>query len=273
MPDAVEGIDAAIDAGTRLKKILAKGTSHQVRNQDELGLMKAVAMTWLRQHRSLFGAGAGVPTLVAVDAEHQALLELSARGPTRARCKKAVKAALDLLVKLRTEVVANPALAPARPSMSPVPDWSVLIAAPGMQTILTRRWTETVRCIEAGSYLAATVMMGAMLEGLLLARVNSLADKRPVFTAASTPRERATGNPKRLDEWTLYDFISVAHDVGWIRQAARDVGQVLRDYRNFIHPSKELSEGVHIQEPDCAMFWTLFQSLVAQLLANAKASP
>src|SRR5437773_1848747 len=104
-----------------------------------------------------------------------------------------------------------------------------------MQTILTNRWYECVTCVEAGAPLAAVVMMGGLLEGLLLARINQLTDKSPVFKAASAPRDR-TGTPLKLNEWGLKNYIDVAYEVGWISQTTKDVGEVVRDYRNYIHP-------------------------------------
>jgi hypothetical protein len=45
----------------------------------------------------------------------------------------------------------------------------------------------------------------------------------------------------------LKDFIDVVHELGWITVSAKDVGAVLRDYRNYIHPQKQLSHNVHLK--------------------------
>lgn len=59
-----------------------------------------------------------------------------------------------------------------------------------MQAILQRRWTECVICIAHGAPLAATVMIGGLLEGLLLARINRENNKAPIFTAAAAPKDK-----------------------------------------------------------------------------------
>ena len=81
------------------------------------------------------------------------------------------------------------------------------------------------------------------------------------------PRNRA-GKPKPLKEWGLKDYLDVAKELGWIRQSAKDVGQVLRDYRNYIHPEKELSHGITVVAEDTAMFVNVFSSIAEQIIKS-----
>ena len=46
----------------------------------------------------------------------------------------------------------------------------------------------------------------------------------------------------------------------------RSVGVVLRDYRNYIHPQKELSHGVTLTVPDAQILWEAGKSISRQLL-------
>src|SRR6266511_2313693 len=73
------------------------------------------------------------------------------------------------------------------------PDFSSLITDPQMQQILRRRWLECIDCISAGAPLAATVMMGGLLEALLLARINHEKNKAAVFKASTAPKDKASG--------------------------------------------------------------------------------
>ncbi len=63
----------------------------------------------------------------------------------------------------------------------------------------------------------------------------------------------------------LKSYLDVGYELGWIRRPARDVGVLLRDYRNYIHPAKELSHGIHITPDDAAMLWSICASLARQL--------
>src|SRR5437867_2340270 len=104
---------------------------------------------------------------------------------------------------------------------------------------------------------------------LLLARINSAADRKPVFTATAAPKDRNSGKSLPLQEWTLRHYIDVAHELEWISQSAKDVGAVLRDYRNYVHPYKELSHGVSLQARDATLFWEVTKSISRQLLSVA----
>ena len=114
--------------------------------------------------------------------------------------------------------------------------------------------------------MAATVMMGGLLESLFLARVNREPNKKPVFTASSAPKDSKSGSPLTLRDWTLNDYIAVAHELGWITQASREVSQVLRDYRNYIHPQKELAHQLSLSIPDAKMFWEVSKAIAVQLI-------
>jgi hypothetical protein len=141
-----------------------------------------------------------------------------------------------------------------------------LVTDPTMQKILANRWNECIKCVNADAPLAATVMMGGLLEALLLARVNQLSDKKPVFGAKSSPKDGQTGKPLNLKLWGLKDFIAVAHELQWISPTTRDVGNVMRDYRNYIHPQKEQSHGISISADDAKTLWEISKSVARQVL-------
>jgi hypothetical protein len=134
-----------------------------------------------------------------------------------------------------------------------------------MRTILGDRWRECVKCVAAGAPLSAVVMMGGMLEGLLLARVNQLTDASPVFKAASAPKDKA-GNPLKLNEWGLKNYLDVAHELSWISRTTKDVGEIVRDYRNYIHPQKQYSHGVNISADDARTLWEIAKTVARQVL-------
>lgn len=113
--------------------------------------------------------------------------------------------------------------------------------------------------------MAAVVMMGGLIEGLLMARVNKEPDKKPAFTAKAAPKDK-TGTTLRLKEWMLKDYIDVAHELKWITRSAKDVSSVLRDYRNYIHPQKELSHGVVLTKSDSKLLWEIAKGIATQLL-------
>ena len=134
-----------------------------------------------------------------------------------------------------------------------------------MQKILASRWDECIRCVEGNAPLAAVVMMGGLLETLLLSKINKLTNPAPVFTAKFAPRN-PKGQTLSLKEWALSNYIDVAHELKWITQTEKDLGVVLRDYRNFIHPFKQKTYGVFLQQSDARILWELCKSISKQLI-------
>jgi hypothetical protein len=145
------------------------------------------------------------------------------------------------------------------------PSFATIAADVEMQQLLLSRWNECVSCVNYGLPLSATVMMGGILEALLIARINKLSDRAPAFKAKAAPKDRA-GTVLKLRDWTLSNYIDVAHELGWISDTYKDVGAILRDYRNYIHPYKEYQHKKNIAPDDAKMLWEIGKSMVRQIL-------
>jgi len=255
-------LEEIISAVDRLRRILTKQNSPQIRGSQERSLVKATALSWFHSARS------NVQTpeesvLQKVDNGFRKLLEFSDSATSQSRYNSHLKELRKDLINLRSQIILPVTKTGARFDQL---ELSKLIADIRMQEIITRRLNETRICVEQKADLAAIVMMGALLEALFLARVNRLADKSPLFRLKCTPKDGKTGKAIPLTEWTLKNFIDAAHEVRWIRQSARDVGNVLRDYRNYIHPEKELSHGISLNSTDTKMFLAIFWSLAEQII-------
>lgn len=161
----------------------------------------------------------------------------------------------------KTLTLAPPVVTPDTP-----PLFSTISGDPELQHLLTNRWKECVSCVEHDLPLAATVMMGGLLEGLFLVRIEGLADKAPVFKANAAPRDKTTRQTLDLRDWGLSDYIDVAHEIAWISETYRDVGEILRDYRNYIHPHKERRHKKRISPSDSKMLWEISKHMARELL-------
>jgi hypothetical protein len=134
-----------------------------------------------------------------------------------------------------------------------------------MQSILAYRWRECVLCLQAPAPLAATVMMGGLLEAILLARINREPDKSRVFKANKAPKD-LKGSTRSLKDWTLSDYIKVSHELRWISVPVKDVGEVLRDYRNYIHPYKQFIQDLNLSSDDASLFWDVTKNITRQII-------
>ncbi|MGO9012528.1 MAG: hypothetical protein ACLQPN_20725 [Bryobacteraceae bacterium] len=270
MADGQVTVDAAVADADSLQRILKRQKAKQVQSDDERQIIKGIALAWFKKHRPILVALLGEDQVEEIDEIYRELIEASGRATTRTRYLEALKAVKKRLGTLQAEHVitlATPPTVAQQPAKTPdgPPQFAPLISDPRMQAILAQRWRECVICVTSGAPLAATVMMGGILEGLLLAKINQLPNMAPVFTATSAPRDKA-GKTLVLKEWTLKNYIDVAHELKWITTAARDIGEVMRDYRNYIHPQKELSHGISLVQGDAQMLWEIAKSVILQIL-------
>ncbi len=259
-----DAFEAALAEVESLKRVLKKSRDRQVRNADERALVKATGYSYFNKHRPTLAPGYTETALDGQDEDFRILLDWSERHVSRAQYIAQVGVLKSYLVAGRARALAA---APSVPSTDAPPDFSRLVADMKMQGILADRWQECVTCVGAKAPLAATVMMGGLLETVLLARVNRETNKGPIFTAQGAARDHA-GKSKPLNEWTLQHYIAVAHELTWITVTAMSVSEVLRDYRNYVHPHKQYSHGVVLKPADAILWWEISKTIVRQIVAG-----
>lgn len=269
MTAAQRALDSAIEESNRLRKILQKNGSPQVKSDDERQLIKTISHAWLNNHRAKITDALGEGPVQEIDSTYQALLAATNRATTRAKYVSWTNGLSKTLAQLQATHAVRLSTAP--PASTPTATNDVPRNSRCLSQIRRCKASsridgrKCVRCLEADAPLAATVMMGGILEGLLLARINALSDKRPVFTASVAPKDKA-GATLKLNEWGLKNFIDVAHELRWISKTTKDIGEVVRDYRNYIHPQKEHSLGITITVEDAKMMWEVAKSVARQVL-------
>src|SRR5260370_2044910 len=217
MNEADEAIYQTSREAERIRSATRQKKLPQVRGS-ERDVIRATALTWFQSHRPKVAAIFSPAELQPVDAMYQTVVEASHKDAARSGYITTFKNIYDNLVQFRSSDISK--LASAATVDTP-PDFSKLISDAAMQGILQKRWTECVICISYGAPLAATVMVGGLLEGLLLARINRESNKAPIFTATVAPKDRQN-NPLSLKDWTLQDYIGVAHELKWDSVAVKD---------------------------------------------------
>jgi hypothetical protein len=275
MADALAAVEAAIGEVTKARQSVTRGKSKQVSSGDEIDHLKSVAFAWFQSHQPIVKAHPSHPDLSNADLAYRTVMDSTGRCASRRTYVDALRDAKISLVEIRSFIAANFHAAPiaiVNATNDAPPNFAPLAADANMQAILQRRWDEVQRCLASKSNLAATVMMGGLLESLLLARINSSPDKSAVFKAKSAPRDKA-GKTLTLPEWKLVHMVEVAHELAWITKSAKDVGNVLRDFRNYIHPHKEYTDGVLILDEDARMFWEVTKSITRHVLASVGKTP
>lgn len=261
----IDTIDKATSELDKLQKLVSKSDSNQIRTKDEKEILKAVSLTWFHSHRPIIAGIFQETLIIHIDKNYQELLTIADKAPLRSKCILLLKQLKSDLRKIRNENITTISK-PASKTIDNVPSFANVVADQEMQGILVSRWEECIKCVEGNAPLAAIVMMGGLLETLLLSKVNRLTNQAAVFTAKFAPKNPKTGQTLPLSEWTLRHYIDVAHELKWITQTEKDLGIVLRDYRNFIHPFKQKTYSVILTQNDARILWELCKSISKQLI-------
>ncbi|MGH8200467.1 MAG: hypothetical protein ACREVO_08900 [Steroidobacteraceae bacterium] len=271
MSGNADAVEASLREIEQALKRVSKQSGKQITKAADRDYLKSVAYAWFETHRRPLDGIVQDEVLKSVDTPLRAVLDATARSSAKSTYLAALKEAKGAVTSLRGAILVSTRTSAAAGLEAP-PDFAALASDATMRSILERRWNESQRCVQAGAPLAATVMMGGLLEALFVARANLMSDKSPLFRAKAAPKDSKTGKTIPLQGWKLSQYIDVAAELNWISHSGKTVADVLREYRNYIHPEKERAHGVNLNGHDSSMFWDVTKNLTRQLLASASQS-
>jgi len=111
------------------------------------------------------------------------------------------------------------------------------------QADLARDIEDTRWAVENHRWKPATVVAGACIEALLLWALERTPEaQRQAAVDSITSKTRWRPPPKSLDEWDLFQYLSVAEELGLIRADTATQAKLAKDFRNLIHPGLVKSE-------------------------------
>jgi hypothetical protein len=147
------------------------------------------------------------------------------------------------------------------------PDLTPLVGSMlDLKCILEGRWTEAQTCQNAGAYLAAVIMMGSILEGVLFAIGHN--NRAQCYRAARAPKTK-DGKQVHLEEWNLNSLIDVAIELGWIKTDRGQFSHALRQSRNVVHAWEHMASRADFDEATCRTCWHVLNAAVDDLLRAA----
>ena len=162
-----------------------------------------------------------------------------------------------------TYVAGRPELAESEPAfrtpattapLSLKADLADIVRDPRLAALLQKRLDEARTCREYGAHLSSVIMLGSVLEGTLQDVVRQRSPE--AYRCPAAPKGQH-GKPRNSDTWRLAELIDVAHACGWIELDARRFSHELRDYRNMVHPHREISDAHHPDEDTVAICWNV----------------
>ncbi|MCY3991675.1 MAG: hypothetical protein OXF50_10670 [Caldilineaceae bacterium] len=121
-----------------------------------------------------------------------------------------------------------------------IPDIQSLPVDPAVFEVIQDRLEEAQTCLSAGAYLAAIFLCGSVLEAALLGAAQNEPEK---FKRSLDSPKTSKGQVKNLRDWSLSQLIDVAYAEGLLKQDTQQFSHVLRNFRNYIHPERQLKEG------------------------------
>lgn len=136
-----------------------------------------------------------------------------------------------------------------------------------MGEILKSRWDEIQKCIDANAHLAAVILMGSLLEGILLGvfQKNMIEANK----AKGAPKDK-NGKTKQFADWKLAEMIDVAHQIGWIDIDVKKFSHSLREFRNLIHPYEQMIHKVNPNKDTTHISWLVVQAAINDLVFKSK---
>jgi hypothetical protein len=116
------------------------------------------------------------------------------------------------------------------------------VADASLLAIIERDYAElTLKLFPSGAWKSTVIMAGSILEALLHDILSN--PKRSPHANATVHAQTIKAGPVEKGKWDLVDLIEVAADPSvavLTRDRADTIDQVLRGYRNFVHPKREI---------------------------------
>jgi len=111
-----------------------------------------------------------------------------------------------------------------------------------LRDIVERDYKELTHIlIPDGAWKSSVILAGSILEAILYDQLNSSKHNEQALNCGLAPMVKDTNKVKKLKDWSLQNMIAVAESIGCLPpKRAKSIDQVLRDYRNFVHPLVEL---------------------------------
>jgi hypothetical protein len=257
----IKEIKAHIKSLSRIAKELSAKTNKQIQSIDEKDRIAAHIYSWFNNYRLLFATIVDAKDLNEMDEICEGILKSIEKDPSRKNvCDELLK-----IIKHYGGIISNKKYLAEGDKAERIPDFARIAADTTINQLLINRWNECNKCVYIHANLASIVMIGGLLEAIFLTKINNTQDKSKIFRSSKDPIDKK-GKTLTLKEWSLQNYIEVAYDIGWIGFSIKDISHLLRDYRNYIHPYKELSNVILINDREIQFIWDISRRIIQELI-------
>ncbi len=144
-----------------------------------------------------------------------------------------------------------------------------------LRRIAERDIGSALRALKTEEVKSCLILAGSVVEALLLDRLEATPEpERESAVARVKEVQQRLGQAVKFKgapaSWSLHEMVKIAGPTGLGRLAKRteDVAQLVRDWRNYVHPDRERTEtrsGDHLRLPDAMAAVALLEAVVADL--------
>lgn len=120
--------------------------------------------------------------------------------------------------------------------------------------ILNRDYLEIKNCLEAKAFKSVLVLSGAIIEAVLLEFLTNNPPKNYTKT--------------KINNLKFIDLIDLSMEINLISKTTKDLSSVVREYRNHIHPNKEIRSETEINEDNANIAYRLVNLVINNVKEN-----
>ena len=136
------------------------------------------------------------------------------------------------------------------------------IADPDMRGIIQRDLLECAIAVIAHQDKLATIMCGSIVEALLMQRIVEHGFLKYDISAISK-NKKASSYP--VSEMGLNELLYVADRENILNKNSYHLGHYIRDYRNIVHPAKEIRMKENVSHENVTTMWAVLCRLIGDL--------
>lgn len=125
-----------------------------------------------------------------------------------------------------------------------------------MRYLLERDFKECAIAVVAGQEKSAIIMCGSIIEALLLASIKKV----------GIERYSVNGKTKKVMDMVLNELLYVADENQLIRKRNYHLSQYVKDYRNAVHPAKEIRDQQEISNENVQLMWNALKQVIFDIL-------
>ncbi len=134
-----------------------------------------------------------------------------------------------------------------------------------IKDILKRDWIEIQRSLLVDNWKSAIILCGGVLEALLLDSLRSREKEARNAKTRLLQQDHSISKGSSVGSWDLYTLIQVASELKLITKSGQKIGDVLRDFRNLIHPQKEAKGDYRVRDFEAIASFNLLQGITKDL--------